>query len=191
MKIGYARVSTQDQNLDMQKDALRKAGCERIIEDKASGKDQNRSGLNQVRQLLRKGDVLVVWKLDRLARSLKDLMAIVEGLNAEGIGFQSITDNVDTTTSGGKFFFHVMGALAEFERDIIRERTKAGLASARARGKLGGRSKALSAERRARAVKLYHEKETPIPEICKQFGISKPTLYAYVEEAKKIKNLTA
>src|SRR5512133_3754740 len=144
MLIGYARVSTSDQTLDLQKDALRQAGCERIFTDTASGAKAERIGLEEAMSHLRKGDILVVWKLDRLGRSLKHLIETITALNAEGIGFKSITESIDTTTSGGKLIFHIFGALAEFERDIIKERTQAGLTAARARGRLGGRPKALS-----------------------------------------------
>src|SRR6184192_924840 len=142
MLIGYARVSTQDQTLDLQKDALEKIGCTKIFTDTASGATTERSGLTEALNYVREGDSLVVWRLDRLGRSLKHLIETITNLNKRMIGFQSITENIDTTTSGGKLIFHIFGALAEFERDIIRERTKAGLAAARARGRLGGRPKA-------------------------------------------------
>ena len=140
-KIGYARVSTSDQTFALQEDALRKAGCERIFYDKASGAKTARPGLDQAIQYLRKGDVLVVWKLDRLGRSLRHLIDVVAELSSREIGFQSLTEALDTTTPGGRLIFHIMGALAQFERDIIRERTQAGLAAGRARGRLGGRPK--------------------------------------------------
>ena len=184
MKIGYARVSTQDQNLDLQRDALKAAGCTRIVEDTASGGKRDRSGLERVREQLRKGDVLVVWRMDRLARSLKHLIDLMSELEEQGIGFQSITEAIDTTTSGGKLVFHIFGALAEFERNLIRERTKAGLEAARARGRKGGRKKKLDQKKRALAVELYQSKKHTIPEICSMVGISKPTLYAYVQEVK-------
>ena len=135
MQIGYARVSTHEQNLDLKKDALKKAGCEKIIVDIASGKKTQRSGLDQVRELLRKGDVLVVWRLDRLGRSLKHLIELMTELEQAGIGFQSLQEHLDTTSPGGKLVFHIFGALAEFERNLIQERTKAGLDAARARGR--------------------------------------------------------
>ncbi len=144
MLIGYARVSTQDQSPDLQSDALKKIGCEKIFIEKASGAQRDRPELKAALDYIRSGDTLVVWKLDRLARSLRQLIETVEDLQSQDIGFQSLTENIDTTTSGGKLIFHVFGALAEFERSIIRERTKAGLAPARARGKLGGRPSALS-----------------------------------------------
>ena len=144
MRIGYARVSTQEQNLDLQKDALKRAGCKKIIEDIASGKTENRPGLDRVRELLREGDVLVVWRLDRLGRSLKHLIELMTELEQKKIGFQSLQESIDTTSPGGKLIFHMFGALAEFERNLIRERTRAGLDAARARGRKGGRPKKLS-----------------------------------------------
>jgi DNA invertase Pin-like site-specific DNA recombinase len=183
MKIGYARVSTQDQNLDLQRDALKKAGCKKIIEDTVSGGKVQRSGLDRVRELLRKGDVLVVWRLDRLGRSLRRLIELMTELEQSGIGFQSVTEAIDTTTSGGKLVFHIFGALAEFERNLIRERTTAGLEAARARGRHGGRRKKLDVRKRALAVDLYREKKHTVEEICRTVGVSKPTLYAYVREA--------
>lgn len=180
MKIGYARVSTQEQNLDLQRDALKAAGCTRVIEDTASGGKKDRTGLERVREQLRAGDVLVVWRLDRLGRSLKHLIELMGELEGEGIGFQSITEAIDTTTPGGKLVFHIFGALAEFERNLIRERTKAGLEAARARGRKGGRKKKLDQKKRALAVELYQTKKHTIPEICQMVGVSKPTLYAYV-----------
>src|SRR5947209_797764 len=139
MLIGYARVSTQDQTLNLQLDALNKAGCNRIFTDTISGSIQERKGLEEALSFVRPGDSLVVWRLDRLGRSLKHLIETIGQLNRKGIGFRSITESIDTTTSSGKLVFHVFGALAEFERDLIRERTKAGLAAARMRGRLGGR----------------------------------------------------
>jgi DNA invertase Pin-like site-specific DNA recombinase len=185
MRIGYARVSTHEQNLDLQRDALKAAGCGKIIEDTASGAKAQRSGLDRVREMLRKGDVLVVWRLDRLGRSLRHLIELMTELEGEGIGFRSITEAIDTTTPGGKLVFHIFGALAEFERNLIRERTKAGLEAARARGKKGGRRKKLDDRKRALAVDLYRQKKHPIEEICRTVGITKPTLYAYVREAKE------
>src|ERR1039457_155947 len=133
MRIGDARVSTQEQNLDLQKDALRRAGCEKIIEDVASGKTEHRPGLDHVRELLREGDILVVWRLDRLGRSLKHLIELMTDLEQKKIGFHSLQESIDTTSPGGKLIFHMFGALAEFERNLIRERTRAGLEAARAR----------------------------------------------------------
>src|SRR5262245_40582214 len=139
MLVGYARVSTQDQTLDLQKDALHKVGCSRIFTDMASGAQVDRPGLEEALAFMREGDTLVVWRLDRLGRSLKHLLETVARLEEHKVGFKSLTENIDTTTSGGRLIFHVFGALAEFERELIRERTRAGLAAARARGRLGGR----------------------------------------------------
>src|SRR5215208_6774592 len=144
MQIGYARVSTDDQNLDLQRDALEKAGCERIFTDRVTGTKAERKGLTEALSHLRSGDTLIVWRLDRLGRSLRHLIDTVTDLQERGIGFKSLQESIDTTTSGGKLVFHIFGALAEFEREIIRERTNAGLTAARARGRSGGRPKALS-----------------------------------------------
>src|SRR5512144_2214577 len=162
MLIGYARVSTADQTLNLQKDALQKAGCERIFTDTASGAKAERVGLGEALGYVRKGDTLVVWKLDRLGRSLKHLIETITALNNRKIGFKSITEAIDTTTSGGKLIFHIFGALAEFERDIIRERTQAGLTAARARGRKGGRPKALTTKRAAQLQTLYNDKNNTI-----------------------------
>lgn len=180
MRIGYARVSTQLQNLELQQDALKRAGCEKIIVDVASGKGTQRTGLEQLRDVLRKGDVLVVWRLDRLGRSLKQLIELLSGFEQQGIGFQSLQEAIDTTTPGGRLVFHIFGALAEFERNLIRERTRAGLEAARARGRKGGRSYSLNATQRAMAVEQYHQKKYSVQEICQTWGISKPTLYSYL-----------
>ncbi|WP_152054216.1 recombinase family protein [Tautonia marina] len=186
MNIGYARVSTLEQNLDLQQDALKAAGCEKIIVDRMSGTRRDRAGLEQVREQLRKGDVLVVWRLDRLGRSLKHLIELMSELEEQGIGFRSVTEAIDTTTPGGKLIFHIFGALAEFERNLIRERTKAGLEAARARGRQGGRPKKKDAKQRELAVRLYEEKKHAVKEICAMLGISKPTLYAYVRESSLV-----
>jgi DNA invertase Pin-like site-specific DNA recombinase len=181
MLIGYARVSTQDQTLDLQKDALQKEGCDRIFTDTASGAKAERTGLDEALSHLREGDTLVVWRLDRLGRSLKHLIETITRLNNRGIGFKSITESIDTTTSGGKLIFHIFGALAEFERDIIRERTQAGLTAARARGRKGGRPKALTPRKAQMAQALYKDKNNTIDEICKTLNVSRATLYRYVK----------
>ncbi|GAB5405697.1 MAG: recombinase family protein [Aureliella sp.] len=181
MLIGYARVSTHDQSLDLQKDALKNVGCEKIIVDVGSGGRQDRSGIDQLREVLRKDDVLVVWRLDRLGRSLKHLIALVEELDEMGVGFQSITEAIDTTSPGGRLFFHLVGALAEFEKALIVERTKAGLAAARARGRLGGRPKKLNRTQQKLLRELYAGKKHSLKEICEMLGISKTTLYAYLD----------
>ena len=182
MKIGYARVSTQDQNLDLQKDALEKAGCKKIFVDEISGTVAHREGLDKANEVLRKGDVLIVWRLDRLGRSIRDLIDWVNHLEEEGIGFKSLQESIDTTTSSGKLVFHIFAALAEFERNLIRERTNAGLAAARARGRLGGRKKSLKAKERKRAVEMYQRKNQTVKQICEMMNITKPTLYAYIRE---------
>jgi DNA invertase Pin-like site-specific DNA recombinase len=187
MRIGYARVSTHEQNLDLQRDALALAGCDHVVEDVASGRRAQRPCLDRVRDLLRPGDVLVVWRLDRLGRSLRHLIELMEELECLGVGFQSLQEAIDTASPGGRLVFHVIGALAEFERNLIRERTRAGLEAARARGRKGGRRRKLSAQRRELAVDLYERKKHPIREICRTFGISKPTLYAYVRESASVR----
>jgi DNA invertase Pin-like site-specific DNA recombinase len=183
MRIGYARVSTQEQNLDLQRDALKKAGCEKIIVDKASGKSETRAGLEKLREMVRKDDVIVVWRLDRLGRSLRHLIDVMTELEKEGIGFRSLQEEINTTTSGRKLVFHIFAALAEFERNLIKERTRAGLQAARPRGRHGGRPKRLNPQQRALAVDLFRQKNHSIGEICSTLGITKPTLYAYVREA--------
>src|SRR5512132_2573796 len=180
MLIRYARISTSDQTLDLQKDALEKAGCERIFTDTASGAKQERVGLDEALSYVRKGDTLVVWRLDRLGRSLPHLIETITGLENRGIGFKSLTESIDTTTSGGKLVFHIFGALAEFERDIIRERTQAGLTAARARGRKGGRPKSLTPKKAQMAQALYNDKNNTIDEICKTLNVSRATLYRYL-----------
>jgi DNA invertase Pin-like site-specific DNA recombinase len=183
--IGYARVSTQDQHLHLQQDALKTAGCIKIFTDTVSGAKQDRKGLDEALNFLReKEDILVVWRLDRLGRSLKDLIERLNQLHTRNIGFKSLTENIDTTTSGGKLIFHIFGALAEFERDIIRERTNAGLTAARARGKKGGRPKSpISEERKLQmAKKMYEDKTIPVEDIYKGLGIPRSTFYKYVRD---------
>ena len=178
MEIGYARVSTGEQTLDLQLDALRAAGCGKVYEETASGAKEDRAVLDEVLGYLRPGDTLVVWRLDRLGRSLKHLIDVVAQLAGQGIGFKSLTEQIDTTTPGGKLVFHVFGALAEFERDLIRERTQAGLAAARARGRLGGRPRKLADPKQlAAAHALYDGGQTDITTICETLGISRATLY--------------
>jgi len=178
MKIGYARVSTDDQHLHLQTDALNLAGCQTIYEEYASGKNvRSRPELENCLKSLRAGDVLTVWRLDRLGRSLADLVNIVTDLEANHIGFESLTEKIDTTTSTGKFVFHLFAALAEFERNIIRERTLAGITAARARGRSGGRPTKLSESEIAMAKSLIKANEIPVTKIAKQFGVSRTTLY--------------
>src|SRR3954453_1529879 len=182
MLVGYARVSTTDQTLALQQDALQKAGCTKIFTDTASDAQTERKSLTEAISYVRAGDTLVVWKLDRLGRSLKDLIARITELQNRDLGFKSLTEQIDTTTSGGKLIFHIFGALAEFERDIIKERTKAGLEAARARGKKGGRRPNLSPKEIALVKKLYADTGTSVAEICKMLGISRHTLQRYVKK---------
>ncbi|SRR6266487_2416248 len=179
--VGYARVSTTEQTLDLQLDSLKQAGCVKIFTDTVSGVKEERKGLDEAVAYLRLGDTLVVWRLDRLGRSLKHLIEVVTDLEKRGIGFKSLTENIDTTTSGGKLIFHIFGALAEFERNLIRERTQAGLQAARARGKRGGRPKSLTGNKVAMLKELYESKQHSIDEICKSLHISRATLYRYIE----------
>jgi len=182
MDIGYARVSTGEQTLDLQLDALAQAGCGKVFTETASGAKADRPVLAEALAYLRPGDTLVVWRLDRLGRSLSHLIATLGDLAGRGVGFKSLTERVDTTTPGGKLVFHVLGALAEFERDLIRERTQAGLAAARARGRVGGRPKALADPKRvALAQALYDGGQADVATICRTLGISRATLYRYLE----------
>src|SRR5690554_1963039 len=178
MIIGYARVSTQDQNPEFQVDALEKAGCEQIFQEKVTGKHRERPELSQCLRTLRAGDVLVVWKLDRLARSLKDLVEIIDDLQKRSIGFKSLTESIDTTNSAGKLIFHIFGALAEFEHSIIVERTKAGIAAARARGRKGGRKPALSESDVKKAAAMLSDPTMTKAEVAAHFKVSRTTLNA-------------
>ena len=177
MRIGYARVSTHEQTLDLQLDALKTAGCERVFEDHVSGSKADRPGFEQAKASLRTGDTLVVWRLDRLGRSLQHLIESVKSLEADGVGFHSITESIDTTTNGGKLVFHLFGALAEFERGLIRERTLAGLASARARGRKGGRPRKLTERKLAQARAMLKDPEQSVTEVAKVLGVGRATLY--------------
>src|SRR4030095_16219635 len=184
MNIGYARVSTNEQNLNLQRDALRKAGvlAKDIFTDTITGTKSERPGLAQALSHLREGDTLVVWRLDRLGRSLKHLIETVTALKQQGIAFKSITDNIDTSTATGQLVFHIFGALAEFERNLITERTMAGLEAARARGRTGGRAKLnTSASTVAMAKKLYADHTNSMADICRTLHISRATLYRYVK----------
>jgi DNA invertase Pin-like site-specific DNA recombinase len=184
MQIGYARVSKNEQNLDLQRDALKKAGVKEknIFTDKITGTKQERKGLAQALSHLREGDTLVVWRLDRLGRSLTHLIATVTKLKEQNIAFQSLTENIDTATTTGQLVFHIFGALAEFERNLIRERTIAGLEAARARGRLGGRPKLkASSSKVAMAKKLHADKTNEINEICQMLQISRATFYRYLK----------
>ena len=182
MKIGYARVSTEDQNLDLQNDALKDANCDHIYEEKMSGKIKNRPALDEALNFMRKGDTLVVWKLDRLGRSLKHLIEIINNLMDNGMYFMSLQEKIDTTSTSGKLIFHIFAALAEFEREIISERTKAGLKAARARGRFGGRPKKLNEEQAQMVRKMWKDHTIPIEEICRTFDISRTAMYRYLKE---------
>ena len=179
MFIGYARVSTTDQHLDLQKDALNAAGCERIFTDIASGAKAQRPGLTEAIQYCRPDDTLIVWKLDRLGRSLPHLVETVRDLDARRVGFKSLQEDIDTTTSSGKLIFHIFASLAEFERDIIRERTKAGLTAARARGRKGGRPKGVDVKKKKAALSLKKDPDRSVKDICEIVGISRNTYYKY------------
>jgi len=183
MLVGYARVSTHDQNLELQKDALQKAGCERIFMDQVSGSIAMRPGLEQTMDFIREGDTLVVWRLDRLGRSLKHLIELVTQLDQKNIGFKSLMESMDTNTTGGRLIFHLFGALAEFERNLISERTRAGLSAAKSRGRKGGRRLALDAQQREFAINLYKQRKHSVEEVCHIMGISKPTLYSYIRKS--------
>ncbi len=182
MNVGYARVSTSDQNLDLQRDALLAAGCDesKIFTDRLSGSKDDRPGLAQALEYVRTGDTLVVWRLDRLGRSLSHLIKVTTGLEHRGIGFKSLQEGIDTTTSGGKLVFHIFGALAEFERSLIRERTNAGLKAARARGRNGGRPKKLDARKLAVAETLLRDPKLTVAEVAEQVGVARSTLYTYL-----------
>jgi len=183
VNVGYARVSTGDQNLDLQRDALMAAGCDegKIFTDRLSGGRDDRPGLAQALEYVREGDTLVVWRLDRLGRSLSHLIETTTGLEQRGIGFKSLQEGIDTTTSGGKLVFHIFGALAEFERSLIRERTNAGLKAARARGRNGGRPKKLDARKLAVAESLLKDPKLTVKEVAEQVGIARSTLYTYLK----------
>lgn len=180
MFIGYARVSTQDQNPQLQLDALTAADCERSFVERASGAQRERPELQAALEYIREGDTLVVWKLDRLARSLKQLIETVESLETRKIGFRSLTENIDTTTPGGRLTFHLFAALAEFERSIIKERTTAGLPAARARGRKGGRPPSLNAKDLAAAKALLSDPEITVEEVARRLKVSPATLYRHL-----------
>jgi len=184
MLVGYARVSTQDQDPAYQLEALKQAGCERIFKEKASGAQRDRPELGAALDYMRKSDTLVVWRLDRLARSIKQLIETVEDLGERGIGFRSLTEAIDTTTSGGRLVFHIFAALAEFERQIIRERTMAGLEAARARGRTGGRPPALSESDLAAARALLRDPEITVSDVARRLGVVPSTLYRHLPRAR-------
>jgi DNA invertase Pin-like site-specific DNA recombinase len=178
MLIGYARVSSEEQNLGLQRDALTHAGCERIFEEKASGASSARAVLTEALSHLRPGDTLAVWKLDRLGRSVKGLVDLVEDLAKRGIGFKSITDSIDTSTPAGRFFFHVMASLAQMERELIIERTRAGLATAKKQGRIGGRKRLMTPAKVESAKRLLASGSTP-RDVADSLGVSIPTLYRH------------
>lgn len=183
MKIGYARVSTKDQVLDLQIDALNKEGCEIIFKETASGAKTDRPELQNLLKHIRKGDIVVVYKLDRLGRSLKHLLEVVSELNSKEVGIRSINDAIDTTTPQGRLFFNISASFAEFERDLIRERTKSGLEAARARGRKGGRRQGMTKEAEQKAIlaeTYYKEGKMGVNQIAKEIGVSKMTLYKYL-----------
>ena len=180
MQIGYTRISTEDQKSDLQMDALKQAGCNKVFQDTASGAKTDRNGLDQALRFIRKGDTLIVWKLDRLGRSLKHLIEVVNDLNKRGVFLKSLRENIDTYSSGGKLTFHLFAALAEFERDIIRERTKAGLDAARARGRIGGRPKAMNDKQIQLAKQLMSNSANNATDVARTLGVSRATLYRYL-----------
>jgi DNA invertase Pin-like site-specific DNA recombinase len=180
MRVGYARVSTPDQSVDLQRDALEQSGCGKIFQEVASGAKADRAILNATLDYVRPGDTLVVWRLDRLGRSLGQLIALMNTLHERSIGFQSLVEAIDTTTPTGQFFFQVTGAFAELERNLMRERTKAGLASARRRGRKGGRRKAIDPKTFAMALQLYEAQTSSVQSICARLGIAKRTFYRYL-----------
>ena len=180
MLVGYARVSTQDQNLSLQLDALQAAGCDKVYTEKASGAQRDRPQLQAALEYMRSQDTLVIWKLDRLARSLKQLIETVEELGVRGIGLRSLTESLDTTTSGGKLVFHLFAALAEFERSVIRERTRSGLQAARRRGRLGGRPPALTSQDLAAAKALLRDPDITVEQVAKRLGVAPSTLYRHL-----------
>lgn len=178
MIIGYARVSTQDQNAELQIDALKQAGCQEIFTEKMTGTLKSRPELSACLRTLRKGDTLAVWRMDRLARSLKDLVEIIENLHQREIGFRSLTESIDTTSASGKLIFHIFGALAEFEHSLILERTKAGLAAARARGRKGGRRPSMSPSDVKKAAAMLSDPQMTKAEVAQHFKVSRTTLNA-------------
>lgn len=187
MIVGYARVSTDDQKMDLQLDDLKKAGCSKIYSEVASGAKTDRKELAAALNMLREGDMLIVWRLDRLGRSMQHLINTVKTLESNGIGFKSLQDNIDTSTASGKFMFHLFSALADFERELIRERSNAGLRAARARGRIGGQPRKLTDVKRQKLYDLYDSNTNEIKDIAKIMGISRTSVYNYLAERKPIK----
>ena len=184
MLIGYARVSTRDQNLDLQTSALKAAKCKRILEDTISGSRRERPGLERALDLLREGDTLVVWKLDRLGRSVKDLVELVGELEKRGVHFRSLTDAIDTATPAGRFFFHVMASLAQMERELLIERTQAGLEAAKTAGRVGGRKPKMTPSK-IQAARQLLDSGVPPKDVAVNLGVSVPTLYRWLPAGEK------
>ena len=185
MLIGYARVSTQEQSVELQRDALAKSGCKKVFTDKISGAQAERPGLNKALEMLRDGDTLVVWKLDRLGRSVKNLVDLVSDLAQQGVHFKSLTDSIDTTTPSGRFFFHVMASLAEMERELTVERTRAGLEAARQLGRKGGRKRQMTESKIESAKKLLAN-GVPPRDVAENLGVSVPTLYRWLPASARL-----
>ena len=182
MMVGYARISTSDQNLDLQIDALNKVGCEKIFQDVASGAKSARPGLQEALSFMRTGDILTVWRIDRLGRSLRHLISVIAQLGEEGKQFKSLQENLDTSKPTGRLVMNIMAVLAEFERELIRERTMAGLAAARARGRVGGRPRVLDEKKIAMARSMLSDRANSIAEVARTLGVSKATLYSYLNQ---------
>ena len=181
MKVGYIRTSKKDQNPELQRRELEAFGCGKFFEEQISSRKADRPELRAAMEFCREGDELVVWKLDRFGRSLQELIGLVNELNERGVEFVSLRESLDTTTPGGRLVYHVFGAVAEFERDIIQERTMAGLEAARARGRKGGRKPVMNEKKIALASKLMRDRETPMSEVCEAVGVSKATIYRYLK----------
>jgi len=191
MLIGYMRVSTGEQSLDLQRDALERAGCERVYDDVCSGRATDRPGLAQALEVARDGDALAVWKLDRIGRSLPHVVGLVGDLQKRGVGLKVLTGDVDTTTATGRLVFGIFATLAEFERDLIHERTIAGLAAARARGRAGGRPRVMTKQKLKAAMAMMADRDNTARDVAKQLGVSVSTLYAYVDAKGQPRDLAA
>ena len=186
MKIGYARVSTTDQKLEAQRDALTREGCKQIFEEKMSGAKKERPELERCLEQLREGDTLVVTKLDRLGRTVKQLVELIDQFKKRGIHFKCLDDPIDTTSSTGTFFFHVMGAFAELEKNLIRERTSVGLSAARARGRTGGRPETISRDKKEEAYRMYCENNKTVAEIAELLGLSRMSIYRHIQKRQGV-----